>query len=109
MAAALQPSEYPLVDISLIGAMVSGGVICALAWSRRLPPSLMLDVGLLFEVVGAFWIALVEHGMPATADIPFRGISSVGVWITFFVLVVPSTLGKTVLAALPRPAWGRSA
>jgi serine/threonine-protein kinase len=104
LANTLRPSEYPLVDFALIGAMVSGGVVCALAWSRRLPPALMLDIGLLFEVVGAFWIALVEHGMPETANLPFRGISSVGAWITFFVLVVPTTLGKTVLAALTT-AW----
>ena len=106
LANTLRPSGYPLVDIALIGAMASGGVVCALAWSRRLPPSLMLDIGLLFEVVGAFWIALVEHGMPATADLPFRGISSVGAWITFFVLVVPTTLGKTVLAALTTACMG---
>jgi serine/threonine-protein kinase len=106
MAAALRPSENPLIDISLIGAMVSGGVVCALAWSRRLPPALMLDVGLLFEVIGAFWIALVECGIPEIADVPFRGISSVGAWITFFVLVVPTTLGKTVLAALATASMG---
>ncbi len=106
LADALRPSEWPLVDLALVGAMLAGGLVSVLAWSRRLPPSLMLDLGLLFEVVGAFWIALVEHGMPTTADIPFRGVSSVGVWITFFVLVVPTTLGKTVLAALTTACMG---
>ncbi|MGH9786830.1 MAG: hypothetical protein ACRD88_21890, partial [Terriglobia bacterium] len=103
---ALSPSQFPLVDIALVGAILSGGVICALAWSRKAPAALMLDIGLLFEVVGAFWIALVEHGMPTMVDVPFRGISSVAAWITFFVLVVPSTLGKTVLAALATACMG---
>lgn len=103
---ALGRSQFPLVDIALVGAVLSGSLICALAWSRKVPPALMLDLGLLFEVVGALWIGLVEHGMPPTADLPFRGVSSVGVWITFFVLVVPSTLGKTVLAALATACMG---
>jgi serine/threonine-protein kinase len=103
---ALSPSQFPLVDIALVGAVLSGGVICALAWSRKVPPALMLDIGLLFEVVGAFWIALVEHGMPLMFDVPFRGVSSVSAWVVFFVLVVPSTLGKTVLAALATACMG---
>ena len=66
----------------------------------------MLDIGLLFEVVGAFWIALVEFSMPFSPDLPSRGISSVVVWIAFFVLVVPGTFGKTHLAALSSAAMG---
>ena len=103
---ALGRSQFPLVDIALVGAVLSGGLISALAWSRKVPPALMLDLGLLFEVVGAFWIALVEHGMPTMADLPFRGVSAISLWITFFVLVVPSTLGKTVLAALTTALMG---
>jgi serine/threonine-protein kinase len=58
----------------------------------------MLDLGLIFEVVGAFWIALVDYGASPLTDIPFRGFSGICIWITFFVLVIPATLGKTLLA-----------
>ncbi len=102
----LFPALFPLADIGLIGAIVTGSVVCALAWSRKLPDRLMLDIGLLFEVVGAFWIALVEFSMPFSPDLPARGISSVVVWIAFFVLVVPGTFGKTHLAALSSAAMG---
>ena len=103
---AVYHSGYPLVDFALFGGVLSGGIISALTWSRKVPPALMLDLGLLFEVVGAFWIAIWEHGIPPLADLPFRGLSGIGLWITFFVLVVPSTLGKTVLAAFTTVLMG---
>jgi serine/threonine-protein kinase len=106
VAAALRPSAWPLVDLSLVGAVISGAAVCALAWSRKLPARLMLDIGLMFEVVGAFWIALVEQGIPEMMNVPFRGISSIGAWITFFVLAVPTTLGKTVLGAFTAACMG---
>jgi hypothetical protein len=60
----------------------------------------MLDLGLVFEVVGALWIALVDYGGMPLSDLPFRGFSGISVWIVFFVLVIPVTLGKVVLASL---------
>jgi len=103
---ALRPSPFPLLDISLIGALICGGAICALAWSRKVPPDVMLDWGLLFEVVGAFWIAVGESGMPPFADWPFRGVSAISLWITSFIVAIPSTMGKMVLAALGSAMMG---
>ncbi|MBI3934051.1 MAG: protein kinase [Acidobacteria bacterium] len=100
------PYPYPLVDVALAGALLSGGLICALAWSRKICPAVMLDIGLIFEVVGAFWIALAEYGGPPLGDIPFRGFSGICVWIIFFVLVIPETLGKTLLASLTTALMG---
>src|SRR5262245_26948875 len=45
----------PLVLFSLAAGTVLGIAICVLAWSRKIPPMSMLDVGLVFEVVAAFW------------------------------------------------------
>jgi serine/threonine-protein kinase len=105
-ADAFRPYPYMLVDVALFGAILTGGLVSALAWSRKLPPSLMLDLGLVFEVVGAFWIALADYGGASISDVPFRGFSGICVWIVFFVLVVPSTLGKTVLATLAAALMG---
>ncbi len=103
----LFPAAFPLADIGLIVAVVSGLVVCALAWRRKLPDRLMLDIGLLFEVVGAFCIALVEFSMPpSSSNLLGQGNSSIVVWISFFILVVPSTFGKTTLAALTSAAMG---
>jgi serine/threonine-protein kinase len=102
----LRLSPFPLLDIALVGGVATGAIVCILAWRRKLPHELMLDIGLLFEVLGAFWIALAESGRPLSVDAPFHGVSSIALWITFFILVVPGTLGKTVLAAMGTAAMG---
>jgi serine/threonine-protein kinase len=94
------------VDVALFGALLSGGVVSALAWSRKVCPAVMMSIGLTFEVVGAFWIALADFGGTPLAEIPYRGFSGISVWIIFFVLVVPETLGKTVLASLLTACMG---
>jgi serine/threonine-protein kinase len=57
-------------------------------------------------VVGAFWIALADYGGAPLAEVPYRGFSGICIWIVFFVLVVPSTLGKTILASLATALMG---
>jgi len=92
------PFPYPLLDVALFGALTTGGLVCAMAWSRKVAPCLMLDIGLIFEVVGAFWIALADYGASPLTEMSFRGFSGISIWITFFVLVIPTTLRKTLLA-----------
>jgi len=99
------PSSFPLADVGIAGAVISGVLVCVLAWSRKLPPALMLDIGLLFEVVGALWISLVEFATPVTY-LRAEGTSSISIWIVFFILVVPATFGKTTLAAFASAAMG---
>jgi serine/threonine-protein kinase len=41
---------------------------------------------------------LADYGASPLSEIPFRGFSGISVWITFFVLVMPATLGKVLLA-----------
>jgi serine/threonine-protein kinase len=105
-AAAFRPSPYPLLDTAIIGAIVTGAVMWALAWSGKVPSHLMLDLGLLFEVAGAFWIGLAENGRLEALATPFRGVSSISVYVAIFVLVVPTTLGKTLLASFGAASMG---
>jgi serine/threonine-protein kinase len=102
----LFPYEYALMDVALIGAVLSGGIVCALAWSGKLRPSFMLEIGLIFEVVGALWIGLADFGGPPLGDVPFRGFSGICIWIIFFVLVIPETMGKTILASVTAALMG---
>jgi serine/threonine-protein kinase len=60
----------------------------------------LLDLGLVYEVVGAAGIDVhLAWGMWPT-DVVIAGLSWVAVWIVFFPLVVPSTPGKTAVAAV---------
>ena len=100
------PYPFPLVDVALVGGVLTGALVCALAWSRKICPAVMMNIGLTFEVVGAFWIALSDYGGAPLAEIPYRGFSGIGVWVIFFVLVIPETLGKTILASFLTASMG---
>jgi eukaryotic-like serine/threonine-protein kinase len=95
-----------LASFGMIAGTMLGLTICILAWSRRLPPQTMLDIGLIFQVVGAFCIAVLENANPLIAQGWVRGVSGLALWTVFFVLVVPSSLGKTIIAALASTAMG---
>ncbi len=96
----------PLYAASLLAGIVLGVLFCALAWSRRLPPRLMLDAALVFEVLASLAIAVAEHALPWPPAIPIRGLSSLEVWIVLFVLAVPATFGKGLLAAVTASLMG---
>src|SRR5215831_15676032 len=95
-----------LVYVGLVAGTVLGLSICALAWTRRIPAHLMLDVGLIFQVLAGFCIAVMENSNPLLAQGWVRGISGLALWTVFFVLVIPSSLGKTILAAFASAAMG---
>jgi eukaryotic-like serine/threonine-protein kinase len=96
----------PLINVALAAGTVLGLAICALAWSRRIPAKTMLDIGLIFEVAAAFCISVMENSNPLLAAGWVRGVSGLALWIAFFVFVVPSSLGKTTLAALSSASMG---
>ena len=99
-------SVSPVSSVALWIAIGSGLAIYGLARSRRLNPDLILDIGLIFEVVGALCISLFEASRFSAETPVHSGPSGVALWITFFVLVVPNTLGKTALAALSSALMG---
>src|SRR5262245_42989105 len=92
--------------IAMWVAIVTGLAIYGLARSRKLKPDLMLDIGLLFEVVGALCIGLMEAPRFSADYAVYGGPPGIALWITFFVLVVPNTLGKTALAAFASALMG---
>jgi serine/threonine protein kinase len=101
-----QAVPVPPSSVALWVTIVSGLAIFGLARSRKLNSELMLDIGLLFEVVGAFCIGLMEASRFLQHSPAYLGPGGVALWITFFVLVVPNTLGKTALAALASALMG---
>jgi serine/threonine-protein kinase len=96
----------PLVYACLIVGTAAGLAITALAWSRRVQTSTMLDLGLIFEVVAAFCLAAMENSSPLIGQGWVRGISGLALWIVFFALVVPGSLGKMALATVAAAGMG---
>jgi serine/threonine-protein kinase len=100
------PGAVPFPALVAGGMLVMGLAVFASAWSRKLPPALVLDLGLIFEVVGAFAISLSENAGLWVAGQPVRGISWNCIWITIFAIAVPGSFGKIILAALTAACMG---
>lgn len=95
--------EATVVGLSVLAAILVFVVVA----TRRLQPTTVLDIGLLFEVAGGFGISMVEHwGFFSGADFKIFGVSWLCVWIVVFPVIIPSTQGKTMLAALATATTG---
>ena len=79
--------------------------------SGRLSPQRLLDLGLVFQVAGAFGLAVTPlfDGQSRAADIAFGYIPTECVWIVAYPLVVPNTPGKVLVASLLAASTGPAA
>jgi eukaryotic-like serine/threonine-protein kinase len=103
----LQQTSVPNAHaVAMWTAVAAGLTTFGLAFSRKLRPELMLDIGLVFEVIGAFLIGLEDSSTSTPAVLIRNGLPNIGMWIVFFILVVPNTLGKTTLATLTSALMG---
>ncbi|MFN7933733.1 MAG: serine/threonine-protein kinase [Bryobacteraceae bacterium] len=103
----IDPAQAPpLYKAGVLGSAALGLGFAALSWSRKLAAPLLLDLALLFLVLGSLGIGVAENAVSWPVNTPIRGVSSLAVWIVFFVLTVPSTFGKGLLAALTASLMG---
>lgn len=98
------PGFLTLYTIIAASAVTLGGSVCLLGRSGRLRPEIMVDIGLVFEVLAGLILSIAETAEPYAQH--FRAHSSLALWIVFFVLVVPASLPKTLLAAFATAAMG---
>ena len=92
----------------ILSAAVLIGMAGALLAAQKLDssPHLLLDLGLLYEVAGAFALMTFEYGIPLGPDEPVRGVSKAAVWIYVFTLSSPATPLKSFAAALCAACMG---
>src|SRR5262249_4358200 len=107
LQAALQPElaaahETPVFRLSALFLVLSSVGLAALERSKLVRPQVLLDVGLLFEVAGAFAIGLMENSAP-WPDYPFRGSTGVAAWIAICVRVISTRPRKSFPAAAVSP------
>jgi len=87
-------------------AAACGLVIFALAFGRKLRSALMLDLGLVFEVVVAFLIGFMQATRYPPDLLVHMGFNGIPVWLTVFALVVPASTAKTATAAIASALMG---
>src|SRR5262245_31552809 len=101
------PALHPSDVIAIAGVLLGLGVF-AVARHGNLPPKRLLDLGLVFEVAGAFGIASSQLLGPG-ARIPDPSLTLVPgecVWIVAYPLVVPNTPRKILAASLVAASMG---
>jgi len=91
-----------LQDVFSLIAVAMGMAVYVVSRRHALPPKQLLNLGLGFQVAGAFGIAINEfwEGFPQhfTSSITF--IPAECVWIVAFPLIVPNTPGKVLVSSL---------
>ena len=91
--AALHRNDVTVRLILLAMVMLSIGVV-AIQYYQVVAPRTLLVVGMIFEIVIAFCIAMLETTLPFDAAEPVRGVSSVAIWVLAVGLLIPK-----------RPMW----
>jgi serine/threonine-protein kinase len=98
--------EYALaLPIRWVPSAVSVAVallVAASTWNRRVSVGTALTLGLVFEVVGSFGIAIAQYADPSryAEQPPWAGLSWVAVWMLAYTVIVPSPPRKALVAAL---------
>ena len=92
------PLRWAPPTLSILVALL----VAAMTWSRRIDVSTTLAVGLVFQVVAAYGIALAQYLDPARYATmpPWAGLSWVAVWVLSFAVMIPSPPRHTLIAAI---------
>lgn len=76
-------------------------LVWALTFSTRLPLQRLMILGLCFEVVSSYGIALAEYLEPTRLNMNgWIGLSWVGIWTLLYTVVIPTRPRTAVIAAL---------
>jgi hypothetical protein len=88
----------PLFRLSALFLVLASVGLAALQRFGQVRPQILLDLGLAFEIAGAFIIAAMENSLP-WPDTPVRGSTFVAAWIALCALVIPNKPWKSGAAA----------
>jgi eukaryotic-like serine/threonine-protein kinase len=103
-------SDFAIPDAFGMGAVIMALALFAMVRRGVLSSTRLLDLGLVFQVVGALGIAVREfwHGLPPLPDDSFL-IPGECVWLVVFPLLVPNTPTKVLFTSLIAASMGPAA
>src|SRR5258706_6744869 len=83
-------TRFGVADVISIGAVAMGVSVYIVSRRGTMSAKRLLDVGLVFEVVGAFGLAVTGwwYGIPTTASGSFTFVPPECLWIIIFPLIV---------------------
>ena len=92
--------DDPATRLTLLAMVLLSAGVAAAQYFRVVPPRTLLVIGMVFEVLIAFGIGLLETTLPFDGTQPVRGVSTVAVWILAVGLLVPKRPKWTAIIAL---------
>ena len=101
---AIEKQPTFLLDIGLL--VFSSLAVVVIHRRGFLPPSRVLELGLVYEIVVAFGLATLEFTRTIVPGHSSIGMSSLPMWILVFGIFVPNTPLRTLLASLVAAATG---
>ena len=106
-AGRVDSTDFGIPDVFGLGAMVMALAVFAVVRRGVLPAKRLLDLGLVFYVVGALGIAVPEfwHGLPQTPGATFL-LPGECVWLVVYPLLVPNTPTKILVTSLLAASMG---
>ena len=107
VAGRVDSSDFGIPDVFGLGAVIMAFGVFAAVRRGALSSRRLLDLGLVFQVVGALGIAVREfwQGLPPTAGGSFL-VPGECVWLIAYPLLVPNTPGKIFGASLLAASMG---
>jgi len=101
----IQPQLVSVIDdpvnrlATLVAVLMAIGLF-ALQRFRLVTSRTMLGLGMVFEVVVAFAVSMVETSRPFDPRVPLLGLSALGPWIVFVGALIPNRPIVTLVVAL---------
>lgn len=110
----VQRSQHPGAPFAIvenffaIGSILVGALVFIVSRYATLSPERLLDIGLVFAVVGAFGISMAEfwRGFPPITPTVFLGVPWECVWILIIPLVAPNLPRKILIVSLLEATTG---
>jgi serine/threonine-protein kinase len=90
--------------LQVVGVSLAAGMVALTHW-RGLAPDTILDVGIVFQILGALVFSLADYIFPWTPDQIPSGIPRATLWIMAFPLV-PRNISRSALTAFASAAMG---
>ena len=107
VAGRVDSSDFGIPDVFGLGAVIMAIAVFVVVRRGILSSQRLLDLGLVFQVVGALGIAVREfwQGLPPTAGSSFL-VPGECVWLVAYPLLVPNTPRKIFVASLLAASMG---
>src|SRR5215203_4081470 len=98
--------DDPIVRLAALAAILMAAALVALHRYHVVTSRALLSIGMVFEVLVAFAIAMVETSRPFAPDAPLLGLSAISAWILLMTAVVPTPpRARVVLALAVATTW----